>query len=434
MSAVGVLAGLVLWASPLGGEPEVDERAPDAAPASRESSDDQPIPIRVVRLEGNRRTRSNTLLELLPRQPPTSYRRSELVELERRINNLGIFDVVAVRVDGDELVIAVREKFTLTPSIEFATGRSLEDTEGSIGATEYNFLGRASELGIVVGREQRGPVAWAWYSEHALHPRHWAFVVAAGIDRASLRFGADPERPDASWYRDRGTVEVGWRTPYGYGRLPLRYEVGAFYGRELIEREAGTFAPPDGHNVGTWMAFTWDRYTWRDLVPEGFRVRLLARPGWYLPEGTARLTINPSLLAALPLGKLTVLTTRTAYELVSEGNVNHSALIGSHGGVRGLADAFYRNRQQVFSNVELRHALKFADRWALQLVAFADGAAFEPMDMRGRATSWKAAIGSGAGVRLIPTFLTQLLVRADLARLYVPEQGWFLQVGVTQYF
>jgi len=431
VSPAAAVAVLLVWASPPAGSTEAAERPPDAAPAVMAK---RTITIRAVRVVGNRRTRSETLLELLPREPPARYRLEEIAELERRINNLGVFDAVTTRVEGDELVIVVREKFTLTPSLEFATGRSLADLAGAVGATEYNFLGRASELGAVIGREQRGLVAWAWYSEHAFRTRRWAFGLAAGIDRASLRFGSDPERPDASWFRDRGTVEVGWRTPYGYGALPVRYEVGAFYTRELIERDAGTFAPPDGHGAGTYMAFTWDRYTWRDLVPDGLRVRFFARPGWYLPEGTARLTTHTTILAALPLGPLTVLATRTAYDVVSEGNVNHSVLVGSHAGVRGLADAFYRNRQQVYTNVELRHALKLADRWALQLVAFADGAAFEQMDMRGRATSWKAAVGTGAGVRLVPTFLTQLLVRADLARLYIPEQRWFLQVGVTQYF
>ena len=431
MSPAAALAALAVWASPPARTSEVV--AAGAAEQSPPVMAARTIAIRAVRLEGIRRTRSETLLELLPREPPAQYRVSEIAELERRINNLGIFDDVATRIEGDELVVAVREKFTLTPSIEFATGRSVADIEGSIGATEYNFLGRGSELGAVIGREQRGPVAWAWYLEHAFRPRRWAFGVSAGIDRASLRFG-DPDRPDASWFRDRGTIEIGWRTPYGYGGIPLRYEVGGYYTRELIERDGGAFAPPDGHSAGTWMAFTWDRYTWRDLVPDGLRVRLFARPGWYLPEGTARFTTSTTVLAAAPLGKLTVLATRTVYELVTEGNVNHSTLVGSQDGVRGLADAFYRNRQQVYTNVELRHALKLADRWALQLVAFADAAAFEPMDMRGRATSWKAAIGTGGGMRLIPTFLTQLLLRADLARLYTPEQRWFLQVGVTQYF
>ena len=56
------------------------------------------------------------------------------------------------------------------------------------------------------------------------------------------------------------------------------------------------------------------------------------------------------------------------------------------------------------------------------------------MDARGRATSWLGAISTGAGLRIVPTFLTQIVGRVDLARLHAPEERWFLQIGVTQYF
>ena len=301
-----------------------------------------------------------------------------------------------------------------------------------------------------VGREQRGPTAWIWYAEHAFNPHRWAFVAAAGVERASLRF--DPAQDEASWFRDRGAAEIAWRTPYGYG-LPLRYEVGAVYLRELVAREEGTAAaPPDGHGFATSMAFTWDRYTWRDLAPAGWRVRLQARPGWFVPDpsrtdadcGTAcrpsaRFGVGATALGAAPLGSpfrrsTSVLAGRAALDFVSSGNANHSALVGSQDGVRGLRDALYRNRAQAYANVELRHAVMLATRWAIQGVLFVDAAVFEPMDARGRATSWLGAISTGAGLRIVPTFLTQIVGRVDLARLHAPEERWFLQIGVTQYF
>jgi hypothetical protein len=78
--------------------------------------------------------------------------------------------------------------------------------------------------------------------------------------------------------------------------------------------------------------------------------------------------------------------------------------------------------------------VKIAKRWALQGVLFADAAAFEPMDAHGVPTEWNAAVSTGAGIRVIPTFLTQLLLRLDGSRLYAPEERWFFQFGVTQYF
>lgn len=417
----------LLFMSPLGGR---DVGGDDPPIVKEEGS----VFVREAKIEGNTKTRDTTLLELLPHRPPATFAKWEIAELERRINNLGIFDAVVVRTADDVLTIAVREKFTLTPQLDFATGQRARDFEAEVGVTEYNFIGRAAELGIVVGREQRGPTAWVWFAEHALRPNRWSFAAAAGIERASLRFGQNPDEPTAAWARDRGGIELAWRTPYDYGAIPLRYEVGAIVARELVSVDRGTSAPPDGWEAATTMAFTFDRYTWRDLVPDGLRIRAMTAPGWFLPEKKARLTWNVTVLGALPLAKYTVLATRTEVEGVTYGNPNHNVLLGSQEGVRGLRDAFYRDRQHASLNVELRHAIKLAERWAVQGALFSDVAVFEPMDERGKPTRAKHAISAGAGVRLVPTFLTQLLLRLDLARLFAPEERWFLQFGVTQYF
>jgi outer membrane protein assembly factor BamA len=405
--------------------PEVVEPSP---------SDAVTVFVREVRLEGNEKTRAETLLELLPRATPSTYRRREIAELERRINNLGIFDSVAVRVEEEVLVVTVREKFTLTPSLDFSTGQRARDFEGEIGLTEYNFLGHASELGVVVGYEQRGPTAWVWFSEHSLRPNRWAFAIASGVERASFRFGDNPDDPTTAWSRDRAAVEMAWRTPYVYAALPVRYEVGAVFARELVALQRGEAAPPDGWEAATMMGLTFDRYTWRDLVPNGLRIRSTTNPGWYFPERKARLFWNVTILGAIPLARYTVIAARAEYEGVSFGNPNHNVLIGSQDGVRGLRDAFYRDRQHSHLNVELRQAIKLAERWAIQGVLFSDLGVFEPMDARGKPTSARHAVSLGAGVRLIPTFLTQLLLRLDLARLLAPEERWFFQLGVTQYF
>jgi hypothetical protein len=45
---------------------------------------------------GLSRTRLDTVLELLPRAPPAQYSAVELIEFERRLANLAIFDLVRV--------------------------------------------------------------------------------------------------------------------------------------------------------------------------------------------------------------------------------------------------------------------------------------------------------------------------------------------------
>jgi hypothetical protein len=118
----------------------------------------------------------------------------------------------------------------------------------------------------------------------------------------------------------------------------------------------------------------------------------------------------------------------------TRGNVNYGFLLGSVDGVRGLRDSFYLNWVHAFANVELRQSFLLRARWALQGVLFADAALFEPMDAEGRRGRSDAALALGAGVRLLPTWLSSVVLRLDASRLIAPEPAWFTQLGLNQYF
>ena len=66
------------------------------------------IPVDAVDIRGVKRTRPSTVLSLLPRDPPGGFSADEIAELERRLNNLGIFDAVAVRIEGRRLIVELR--------------------------------------------------------------------------------------------------------------------------------------------------------------------------------------------------------------------------------------------------------------------------------------------------------------------------------------
>jgi len=109
-------------------------------------------------------------------------------------------------------------------------------------------------------------------------------------------------------------------------------------------------------------------------------------------------------------------------------------LIGSITGIRGLPDNLFRDRAQFYSNVELRHAVPFAPRWSLQGVVFSDFGSFQPFADDGTVRSWKGAVNIGGGLRLVPTFLTNTLLRVDFAQLFTPFVTSHVQIGITQYF
>jgi hypothetical protein len=120
--------------------------------------------------------------------------------------------------------------------------------------------------------------------------------------------------------------------------------------------------------------------------------------------------------------------------MVNRGNANFSLLIGSAEGVRGLEDAWYFTWAQAFVNLELRQSLPLSSRWALQFVLLADAGCFDRIDSRGRSDGTSAALSAGGGVRIVPTWLSGLVPRFDVARLMTPEHSFLYQFGVSQYF
>lgn len=387
-----------------------------------------------VVIDGNTRTREVTFLELLPRPLPDRYTRAEVAEFERRVRNLSLFDDVSVALEGSALHVRVREKTTIAPIVELSTGKTLRDSSGKLGVVEYNLLGRAIELGGSLAYSSRGPQLEAWIMEHSFRPRRWNFELETFFVGSELRF----EGHDTTWQRTRAGAELSLKAPYTY-RSPLRYEQLLTAYREVLTFVEGAGPiPRDGVYLGVGSELTWDRYRFHDLVPGGWLATLEARPGVFVgpaePRHEARLTSKGSV----PLGPWTALVVRGVFEAANGGNVNHSALIGSQRGVRGLPDTLYRSGWIAFANVELRHAVELATRWFLQPVVFTDGGCFQPLDRSGGFERARCALAVGAGVRLLPTALVDTLLRLDGARLLAPmlsdEHGqWLVQFGINQY-
>lgn len=398
--------------------------------AARTTTAQPQVWIERVEPLGHDRTQPQTLLELLPRSPPAHYTQHELAEFQRRIENLEIFDEVELEPLGSTLQVRVREKWTLIPSFDLSTGSSLADLYLSIGATEYNTLGRAAQLGASVVYQQRGWGFFATFQEHEYRPQRWAVGFEARYGTYSQLF----ERSDGSDGWDvTGPSGSVWFTSPPLFSPNFRYQLGVFYGHESVTPFEGE-APPSGHAVQVYSTVIFDQYSWDDLVPSGLRASCSLGPGLFLPASQPRHFAECTLHAALPLARYTVLMARADGRTTSRGNANSSYLLGSYEGVRGLDDTRHHSWLQGFVNVELRQSLRLAERWALQFVLFADTGAAAEIDARGQKNGAMQALSTGAGIRVVPTFLASLVLRFDVARLHVPESLWFHQFGVSQYF
>lgn len=73
-------------------------------------------------------------------------------------------------------------------------------------------------------------------------------------------------------------------------------------------------------------------------------------------------------------------------------------------------------------------------RWALQGVLFSDFGTFQSFTEAGTLDTWKGAVNVGAGFRIVPTFLSNTLLRVDAAYLFLPSGNTLVQFGLTQYF
>lgn len=386
--------------------------------------------IRIERsqVEGIKRTKPEAIWDLLPRPIPADYTPPEIQEFERRVRNLSLFDHVAVTVREQTLLVEVQEKFTLAPILNFTSGSSPQDLNATGGLVEYNIDGEATALGALFNYSQRGPNMEVWLSQHAYSPNRWAKEVKGAFNNSDIRF-ADST---ATWHRRRFGGEFELKAPFHYGS-PLRFEIVAKVYREEI-RDAQGLRPPNGTYIGLIPELTWDQYHWHDLVPKGYRVALELKPGYFLGPNQNRHEGRIKYLQGVPLGDMTVLMINAVAEAVNAGNANHSVLIGSQVGIRGLSDNLFRNRAQTYSNVELRHAIHVVPRWAIQLVGFSDFGAFQTFTDEGKVKSWRGAVNVGGGARLIPTLLSNTLIRVDWARLMEPIPNQLLQVGLTQYF
>ena len=172
-----------------------------------------------------------------------------------------------------------------------------------------------------------------------------------------------------------------------------------------------------------------------DLVPSGYRIGLALRPGFFFGANQQRHEAELSYLQGIPLSSTSVVMINSVAEAVNtSGNPNHSLLIGSIAGVRGLSDNLYRNHAQTYTNLELRHAVQVAPRWAVQGVLFSDFGAFQSFTAEGKLQAWRGTVNIGAGIRLVPTFLSNTLLRVDVAHLFSPRPNSLSQFGITQYF
>ncbi|MCA3015063.1 MAG: hypothetical protein INH41_21975 [Myxococcaceae bacterium] len=390
----------------------------------------EPLELEVV---GVKRLRREVVEALLPGPPPVCVSDDELDEVDRRLWTLGLFSAVTVERAGRVLRVTLEEKWTLIPTLDFATSRTLVDSYGFVSLTEFNLLGHAMEVsGFAMWSERSPSFALSWRE-----PETRARAASFQADISSIGSALVFEDSGVEWTRRWWTARVGVRPPFWYGspwRLSGLLDVSYERSTGVVPQGLRT----EGLNVGLTLAAVWDRYEWHDLVPHGTRVSLEASPFLFVTprDVTQRHGAAVSLLTARKFEARTALLFAGAAAVSWWGDPNNAMLLGSvsqGGGVRGLPDNRYRTAAYAVGNLELRRALTLTPTLFLQPVVFLDGAVMARVDAEGMPVAAVPALSAGAGLRLVWTTLASLVPRVDGGVLFLPFRSWFVTFGLSQY-
>jgi hypothetical protein len=391
----------------------------------------QPACVERLNVTGLNRTRESFVRDLLPREFPICLSSVEVAEYERRLWDAEIFDDVAVSVNGNALDVAIREKWTLIPGFDFSSAQTLRDSYFNVSLTEFNMLGRGSSLAASVSWIQRGLNLELSWSENEFLARKYSFEAAAQWLTSDVFFESRQE-----WSTTRVGASFGLRPNYRYN-APIRMVWNVRGYHEQSDGQLTSAVPRDGVYLGAGAKLTWDKYEWSDLTPHGYRITAELNPGILVRRSRLRPRheLNLDLLWGHALGERTVLVGRTALDTVSPGDPNHAVILGTADGVRGLPDNLLRNAVHVYANLEIRHALKFSKRLFLQVAAFTDAAVYVRQSADGTLEKAKATVAVGAGLRLVPTFLSGVVPRVDAGGVvYQGQLEPFIRFSTSQYF
>ena len=242
-----------------------------------QSEYDDRFEVNSIEIQGNGSTKKEALIEILPRQLPTTMTDAEIAEYSRRIKNLGIFDLVKVSKIDNKLLLEVRRKRTLSPIIGLSTGKTIQDTSAVLGLNEHDFLGDGTKLGGKVSYNDRNLNFMAWINEHSYRNNRWSRELEVYRLSSSFRFNDDEK--DA-WTRNRLGAFFELVSPFKYDS-PLLYE---FQVQVYLEDFSNVNIDKNLESAtyfGTLFEVIYDRYNWDDLHPHGFKGAIEMQPSLF---------------------------------------------------------------------------------------------------------------------------------------------------------
>lgn len=348
------------------------------------------VSVREIKIEGNRRTKSNVVLRELATKPGQVLNTKSVQEDLRTLRNLDLFEEVSARydpvltadgqVDPDQIgfvdfVVIVKEK--RTGNLGLGLGYSPRDgVVGFVSVSEQNLWGRGQQAKVYV--EQGGRQSYDLYFKEPWFDKHKTSLSVSVYDRVSDRdlYYTDVSDAQESYEEQRRGFTLGATRPVGKNR-----SLGLTYKLEEVERSGDIIDEvylfePLGKTSTISMSYLEDSRDFYAWPTSGSRLRLAWDQGMSFLGGEfsyGKLTTEYARYFCLKRkateAQSTVLATRVMYGTATgDVPVFESFIVGGADTLRGYKEERFWGEQMLLATAEYR----FPMGNELQGVAFMD--------------------------------------------------------------
>lgn len=398
-----------------------------------------------INLQGNTKTSKSVVEIEISDLRNNKLDKKTLSEIKRRLWNLRVFSSVELsKSASDQLLINVKERWTLIPIVKFSSGGGSEYK--AFGAFDINAYGTNTEVGAQYETLNDRPAGVLWLRKPQLFKdRNLQFGIDFwNINRVRFFFDQDGNFDGAfTLKRTRVNAFLEKKWDNDFYRLGFQYdyhidEVSDFgLGEELLENNTENNFQPDDRSINRWHTayFNIGRLNFKNYLVSGAQLALTSS---LISISDSKDTIATANSLTFNYYKLFKRHFNFAYQLKLQGNnsdkIQYDSYLGGLSEVRGYKDGQFFDSFSWQSNIEQRFNLFENKLGVIQGVIFSDqakeGESFQGiLDSRD-----EILLSSGAGLRFISPKIFRFVARLDYAQTHTRFINQSLALGIQQFF
>lgn len=392
-----------------------------------------------IKILGASKTHEEVILNELGLKLNNPHSKIDLEQAVQRVRNINLFNNVEYKVEGEELLIQLEERWTTIPVLKFASGGGVSQL--TAGVYDPNVLGRFIELGGQFQKLEDTKSGVFWFKNPRLFgARQGIDIQAWKTNRLRTKFDQKQDDP----IEKAGFLHIREKLYFSYFKeLSENFRVDGIYEYhhdqfsnkivpDKLKNTATNDLPPTTkfHFLGAKL--TLGQLHYRQHLIDGLQISFQAQ------YGLSELPQTKDFFISEWSGQYfkTFNSKHTFAQRILLGGTNTDVIqywfyLGGLDRIRGFADNRFAGRFFWLSNSEYRYAF-FQNNWlTLQSVAFLDLA-----DAREQFTllTKLSAASTGFGIRFFFPKVYRLVARIDYAKPLKRDDDNAISLGVQQFF